>query len=80
MFVAAATLGLDPGIGIWHSDAANRDSLAFDVFDAVRPQIDRHAMELFRSRTFRKGEFHETREGVCRIVPPLTHELARPYP
>ena len=38
--LAAAALGLDPGIGVLHVDTPARDSLACDLMEAVRPQID----------------------------------------
>jgi hypothetical protein len=31
---------------------------------------------LIEARTFRASDFFETRQGVCRVLPPLTHELA----
>ena len=38
--MAATTLGLDPGLGVLHVDASNRDSLALDLLEPVRPQVD----------------------------------------
>jgi CRISPR-associated endonuclease Cas1 len=38
--LAAAALGLDPGIGVLHVDAPARDSLACDLMEVVRPQVD----------------------------------------
>ncbi len=80
MTVALITLGLDPGIGIWHVDEAGRDSLALDALEAIRPAIDRHLFQILVRRTFSRGDFHETREGVCRTLAPLTHELAQAMP
>ena len=34
---AAASLGLDPGLGVLHVDASNRDSLALDILEPIRP-------------------------------------------
>ena len=33
-------------------------------------------MELLRTHTFGAKDFHETREGVCRVMSPITHHLA----
>src|SRR5579863_724249 len=38
--LAASALGLDPGIGFLHVDTPNRDSLACDLMEAVRPAVD----------------------------------------
>jgi CRISPR-associated protein Cas1 len=38
--LAAAALGLDPGLGVLHADSGNRDSLALDILEPVRPQVD----------------------------------------
>lgn len=56
-----------------------RDSLACDLVEPVRPIVDARALDLLEARTFR-GDFFETREGVCRIMPPLTKGLAETAP
>jgi hypothetical protein len=74
--VACLAVGLDPGLGVLHADQRNRDSLACDVMEAVRPRVDRWLLELLARRTFAARDFFETRTGQCRVLPPLTHELA----
>jgi CRISPR-associated endonuclease Cas1 len=74
--IACLTVGLDPGLGILHADQRNRDSLACDVMEAARPHVDRWLLELLARRTFAARDFFETRTGQCRVLPPLTHELA----
>ena len=54
-----------------------RASLALDVMEAVRPQVDAYLHDLIEGHVFRAGDFHETRTGVCRVNPPLTHHLAQ---
>jgi CRISPR-associated endonuclease Cas1 len=78
--VALLTVGLDPGLGIVHADVRGRDSLALDVMEAVRPSLDAYLLQLISSRTFRAADFYETRKGVCRLLAPLTHELATTAP
>src|SRR5690242_6568184 len=39
--LAAAALGLDPGLGFLHVDTPARDSLACDLMEPVRPQVER---------------------------------------
>lgn len=78
--IAALAVGLDPGIGILHADQRSRDSLACDLMEAARPQVDAFLLDLLETRTFRRSDFFETREGVCRVMPPLTHLLAETAP
>lgn len=68
--------GLDPGLGFFHADTANRQSLAADVMEPVRPHVDAYVLNLARTRTFSAKDFAETREGACRLASSLTHELA----
>jgi CRISPR-associated endonuclease Cas1 len=78
--IALATLGLDPGIGITHADQRARDSLALDVMEAVRPSVDSFVLETLERHTFRKRDFFETSDGGCRVMPPLSTELAATSP
>ena len=78
--LAARLVGLDPGLGVLHADQLNRDSLAADLMEPVRPLVDRYVLRLLTSRSFAATDFHETRQGVCRITPPLAHELALTSP
>jgi CRISPR-associated protein Cas1 len=36
----ALTVGLDAGLGVFHTDAARRPSLTYDAMEAVRPRVD----------------------------------------
>jgi len=72
--------GLDTGLGIFHADTANRQSLAADVMEPVRPHVDAFVLNLARTRTFSAKDFCETREGGCRLSSALTHELAATMP
>jgi CRISPR-associated endonuclease Cas1 len=74
--IALLTVGLDPGIGVLHADQRSRDSLACDVMEAVRPQVDVYLLDLLTNHAFSARDFFETRQGVCRLMPPLTHLLA----
>jgi CRISPR/Cas system-associated endonuclease Cas1 len=53
-----------------------RASFAPDLIEPVRPEVDGFVLDLLARRTFRKGEFTETADGHCRLLAPLTHELA----
>jgi CRISPR-associated endonuclease Cas1 len=73
--IALLAMGLDPGLGVYHMDQEARDSLACDVMEAVRPDADAYLLDLISQRTFAAHEFFETRNGVCRVMPPLTKTL-----
>jgi CRISPR-associated endonuclease Cas1 len=73
--LACQIVGLDPALAIVHADTRGRDSLPFDLMEAVRPSVDRYLLALLRDRVFRFGDFHETQRGNCRLLAPLTHEL-----
>jgi hypothetical protein len=74
--IAALTMGLDPGMGVMHADQRGRDSLACDLMEPVRPSVDAYVLDLFHHRAFKKSDFFETREGVCRVMPALCKHLA----
>jgi CRISPR-associated protein Cas1 len=78
--LACQVVGLDPGLGIVHNDARGRQSLALDIMEPVRPEVDAFCLDLLERRTFRKVEFTETPDGHCRLRAPLTHELAETMP
>ena len=67
-------------MGIFHTDVANRQSLATDVMEPVRPHVDAYVLNLIRKRRFGVKDFFENRDGGCRISSKLTHELANTMP
>jgi hypothetical protein len=78
--LAILAVGLDPGLGIVHTDIRNRDSLALDLLEPLRPVVERHILNLLTARHFTRNDFHETRQGACRLLPPLSHELTSHMP
>jgi CRISPR-associated protein Cas1 len=77
---ALVRLGLDPGLGVLHLDAAGRDSLALDVLEPVRPAVDHFVLDLAAERSFLKRDFAERPDGAVRVMPPLAHELTAMMP
>jgi CRISPR-associated endonuclease Cas1 len=72
-----SALGLDPGLGIGlHTDTANRDSLALDVLEPIRPEIERWLLSWIASEPFRRSDFFETGSGTCRLVSGLCKKLS----
>lgn len=78
--LAVLTMGLDPGMGILHADQKSRDSFVFDVIEPLRPVVDGYILTMLHERTFAMREFFETRQGVCRLMPPLPKALAEMSP
>jgi CRISPR-associated endonuclease Cas1 len=78
--IACLAVGLDPGLAVLHADLRSRDSLACDLMEPVRPEVDRWLLGLLERRPFAAKDFSETRTGQCRVLPPLTHELAETLP
>ena len=73
--IATLAMGLDPGMGVLHADQPSRSSLALDLMEVARPEVDAHVLELLDRQIFRASDFFETRQGVCRLLPPLTQLL-----
>jgi len=78
--IACLTVGMDPGLGIVHTDQRARDSMALDLMEVGRPSVDAFVLGMLSSRVLGARDFHETRQGVCRVLAPLTHELAAMAP
>jgi CRISPR-associated endonuclease Cas1 len=66
--LALAALGLDPGIGVMHVDSLSRDSLACDLMEAVRPQVDSYLLDWITREPLRREWFFEQRDGNCRLM------------
>jgi len=74
--LAGLAMGLDPGLGILHTDQKTRDSLALDLLEPLRPVVERHVLTMLTARRFHADDFTEGRTGICRLLAPLTHDLA----
>jgi CRISPR-associated endonuclease Cas1 len=75
--LALLAVGCDPGVGIQHADQRARDSMACDVMEAVRPEVDAWLLAFLSHRTLRRQDFLELRNGQCRLMPELAKELAQ---
>lgn len=78
--IALIARGLDPGLGFFHADTANRSSFADDVMEPTRPQVDAFVLNLARTKTFSADDFYEARDGGCRISLRMAHEIAGTIP
>lgn len=66
--LALAKLGLDPGLGFLHMDSRTRDSLACDLMEPVRPQVDAYLLKWVVRNPLRREWFFEQRDGNCRLM------------
>src|SRR5262249_22148449 len=78
--LSAAALGLDPGLGVLHVDAENRDSLSLDLFQPVRPQVDSYLLDWITHQPLRREWFFEQRNGNCRLMASFTAQLSETAP
>jgi CRISPR-associated protein Cas1 len=79
--LALTTLGLDPGLGLGlHTDTPNRDSLALDVLEPVRPQIENWFLSWIAREPLRRADFFETATGNCRLMSHLCAKLSETAP
>jgi hypothetical protein len=76
MTVALLAVGLDPGIGMFHSDIDGRSSLALDAIEAVRPNVDYWLVGYLASSAFANRDFTELSDGEVRLTHPLGSHLA----
>jgi CRISPR-associated endonuclease Cas1 len=78
--LAAATLGLDPGLGVLHVDTSARDSLACDLMEPVRPQVDAYLLDWITRQPLRREWFFEQRDGNCRLSGSFAVRLSETAP
>lgn len=77
---ACQVVGLDPALGVMHTDKPHRDSLALDLLETLRPTIDRSVLHLLAVRHFRYLDFTQTPQGQVRLTETVTHALAASMP
>ena len=75
--LAAATLGLDPGIGVMHVDVPYRDSLALDLMEVVRPDVDAFVLDWIKRDPLPRNHFFEQRDGNCRLMANFASTLSQ---
>ncbi len=78
--LAAAALGLDPGLGVLHVDTPARDSLACDLMEPIRSQIDAYLLDWVTRQPLRRDWFFEQRDGNCRLMGSFAVRLSETAP
>jgi ribosomal protein L40E len=78
--LATATLGLDPGIGVLHVDTHYRDSLACDLMEPIRADVDAFVLHWLKRDPLPRNHFFEQRDGNCRLMAPFASTLSQTAP
>jgi CRISPR-associated endonuclease Cas1 len=78
--LAAAALGLDPGLGVLHVDTKARDSLACDLMEPVRPQVDAFLLDWIMKEPLKREWLFEQSDGNCRLMAPFAARLSETAP
>jgi hypothetical protein len=79
--LALAALGLDPDVGLGlHTDTPNRDSLALDVLEPARPEVEKWLLHWITREPLRRSDFFETAAGNCRLMSHLCAKLSETAP
>lgn len=78
--LAAAALGLDPGVGVLHVDTPARDSLACDLMEPVRSNVDSYLLDWITRQPLKREWFFEQRDGNCRLMGPFAVRLSETAP
>jgi len=78
--LAAAALGLDPGLGFIHLDTPARDSLACDLMEPIRPEIDAWVLGWITREPLRREWFFEQHDGTCRLMGSFAVRLSETAP
>jgi hypothetical protein len=74
--LASAALGLDPGLGFLHFDSRTRDSLACDLMEPIRPEVDAYVLDWITHESLRRDWFFEERNGNCRLMSRFVQQLS----
>ncbi len=78
--LALAAIGLDPGLGVMHVNSTTRDSLACDLMEPIRPQVDAYLLDWITRETLRREWFFEQRNGNCRLMGGFAVRLSETAP
>ncbi|MGC1758021.1 MAG: CRISPR-associated endonuclease Cas1, partial [Candidatus Cybelea sp.] len=74
--IACEAVGLDPDLGLLHTDDRLRESFIYDLLEPLRSNADVWALELLHKERLHPAMFHELRDGIVRLDPDLTGVLA----
>lgn len=72
-------LGLDPLIGYYHSFEYGRESLACDLVEPFRPDVDRFVYNLFKGEQLTANDFKKEANGACYLKKTSRQKFFRLY-
>jgi len=78
--LAVSAMGLDPGLGVLHTDTTARDSLASDVMEPIRAQVDSYVLQMITREYLSRSWFYEEPDGNCRLMSTFASRLAETVP
>jgi CRISPR-associated protein Cas1 len=78
--LGAASMGLDPGLGVLHTDTTARDSLACDLMEPIRPKVDAYVLDWITRHPLDRKWFFEQRDGNCRLMGSFAAQLSETAP
>ena len=67
-------------MGFLHTDTANRDSLALDLIETIRPAIEAWLLDWLMREPLRRSDFVEAADGNCRMTSNLCSKLSETAP
>lgn len=74
--LAVSAMGLDPGLGVLHADTTARDSLASDVMEPIRAQVDSYVLQMITREFLSRSWFYEEPDGNCRLMSAFASPLS----
>ena len=79
--LAISALGMDAGLGAGlHTDTANRDSLAFDILEPVRPQVETWLLDWVKREPLRRVDFSKLQQATAVSCPRCAPSAATRFP
>lgn len=57
--------GFDPFVGFYHAIDFGRESLASDIIEPLRPEVDAFCLRLFNKQKLRAEDFSTRNDGAC---------------
>src|SRR5262249_19526925 len=70
-------MGLDASMGIFHVDQPSRDSLACDLIEPLRPQVDAYLLDWITTQPLKREWFFEQPNGNARLMSSLSERSNR---
>ena len=78
--LASVAVGLDPQLGVLHVDTKARDSLACDLMEAARWQVDAFVLNWVMREPLKREWFFEQQDGNCRLTASFAAQLSQTAP